>query len=97
MALCTLRGRVQAEKVLEEDMEDVQVNKDVQWYDQERQVRWYDGFRTPLVGCQIMNHNEALVHCEAFYPGLPSDFKQLAEHVEDTSAEDTFWKAKRHY
>lgn len=96
MALCTLRGRVQAEKVLEEDMEDVQVNKDVQWYDQERQVRWYDGFRTPLVGCQIMNPNEALVHCEAFfYPGLPSDFKQLSEHVEDTSAEDTFWRTKR--
>ena len=95
MVLCTLRGRVQVEKNLEDEMEDVQVSKDVQWFDQERQVRWYDGFRTPLVGCQIVNHNEALVHFEAFfYPGLPADFKQLAENIEDTSAEDLFWTAK---
>ena len=86
---------MQVDKNLEEELEDVQESKDVQWYDQERQVRWYDGYRTPLVGCQIVNHNEALVHCEAFfYPGLPTDFKQLAENVEDNSAEDTFWKTK---
>ena len=95
MVLCTLRGRVQVEKNLEDELE-VQEDKDVQWYDKERQVRWYDGFRTPLVGCQIVNHNEALVHCEAFfYPGLPTDFKGLAEHVDDASVEDTFWKGKR--
>ncbi|CAJ1415254.1 unnamed protein product [Effrenium voratum] len=90
---CTLRGRAESAKQSEEEELDVQP-KESSWYDVERPVVWYDGFRTPLVGCQIANPQQALVHYEAyFYPAWPVDFKHMNEHMDDHAGE-LDWQAK---
>ena len=87
MVNCTLRGRAESAKQSEEEELDVQP-KESSWYDVERPVVWYDGFRTPLVGCQIANPQQALVHYEAyFYPAWPVDFKHMNEHMDDHAGE----------
>ena len=82
---CTLRGRVKSGRDAAEGEElDAPQSAAGAWYDQERAVRWFDGSRTPLVGCQIANPNQPLVHFEAFfYPAWPTDFHGLAEFAQE--------------
>lgn len=82
---CTLRGRVKTGRDAAEGEElDVPQSAAGAWYDQERAVRWFDGSRTPLVGCQIANPNQPLLHFEAFfYPAWPTDFHGLTEFAQE--------------